>query len=186
MKTLYNLACLALLILTTSSAAAQELVPGYGLKVMSTPYHAIRADQEGNIFVYYRFDLVNGEYVGSLAKIDQKGQLAADFNKVYTDGVVSDVRVQADGKILMSGGYSEVNGQPSAGLVRLNSDGSIDMSFSSAIQEGGSFGLQSDGKIVAFASGLVRFNTDGSLDETFNAPTLNSRGVLAQPDPDSH
>lgn len=185
MKTLYNLARLILLVLTISDAAAQELIPGYGLKVMSTPYHAISADQEGNIFVYYHFDLVNGEYVGSLAKIDQNGQLAADFHKVYTDGVVGDVRVQADGKILMSGDYSKVNGQPSADLVRLNPDGSIDMSFSSAIQEVGSFDLQSDGKIVAFAPGLVRFNTDGSIDETFNAPSLNSKGILAV-GPDDH
>ncbi|MDP2793027.1 MAG: hypothetical protein Q8O25_02930 [Sulfurisoma sp.] len=96
------------------------------------------------------------------------------------------VTVQADGKILVAGvGYNGagININPDFALVRYNTDGSLDTSFSTdgmvttaigtSYDYGYSVTVQADGKIlVAGASSngtntdfaLVRYNTDGSLD----------------------
>ena len=42
---------------------------------------------------------------------------------------VSDIAIQPDGKILVGGAFASFNGQPRLGVVRLNSDGSLDPSF---------------------------------------------------------
>jgi uncharacterized delta-60 repeat protein len=91
------------------------------------------------------------------------------------------VAIQSDGKIVVAGAsYS------SFGVVRYNTDGSLDTSFNgtgkvitSVGSSGGadSVAIQADGKIVVAGrswngstSGfaLVRYNADGSLDTTFN------------------
>jgi uncharacterized delta-60 repeat protein len=91
------------------------------------------------------------------------------------------VAIQSDGKIVVAGAsYS------SFGVVRYNTDGSLDTSFNGTgkvITSVGSFGgadsvaIQADAKIVVAGrswdgstSGfaLVRYNSDGSLDTTFN------------------
>ncbi len=95
------------------------------------------------------------------------------------------IAIQQDGKILV-GGYLYNSGYYDAGIVRYNTDGSVDGSFGSAGVDTFSFtpyddyinaiDIQPDGKI--FVSGttnngtdsdmaLARLNTDGSLDSTF-------------------
>jgi uncharacterized delta-60 repeat protein len=97
------------------------------------------------------------------------------------------VRVQADGKIVVSG--TTVN-NPSVdfALVRYNSDGSLDTDFGGgdgkvrtdfsglSIDYGWAMALQADGKIVMAGQStgstevtfaLARYNADGSLDPTF-------------------
>lgn len=107
-------------------------------------------------------------------------------------GFGSAVAVQADGKIVLAGGFNAINGQARNGLARLNPDGTVDPAFvTGAICCGLSFGggtemvaaisalaLQPDGKIVIGGSftnvngvargGLARLNADGSLDATFD------------------
>ena len=98
----------------------------------------------------------------------------------------SSVTVQADGKIL-AGGYGNNGIDSDFALVRYNSDGSLDTSFSTdgiltiAIGAGSedyadSVTLQADGKILlagtSFNGGnavfaLVRVNSDGTLDTSF-------------------
>ncbi len=107
------------------------------------------------------------------------------------DGVVNDVLVQPDGKILVGGYFNNYNGAdvPDC-LVRLNADGSLDTAFNA----GGSgflfssypvfstvnaLALQNDGKILVGGyfdtfngttgpAGIMRLNADGSHDTTFN------------------
>lgn len=96
--------------------------------------------------------------------------------------------MQADGKIVASGTAS-IGGNYQALLARLNSDGSLDTSFSddgfafgdpSVVDDNGfAVAVQSDGKIVVGGSTQVqvglsttrmlamRFNTDGTIDTTF-------------------
>ena len=88
-------------------------------------------------------------------------------------GQFSDIAVQGDGKIVA---LAE-NG--STGLIRLNSDGSIDTSFgqngeiaapATSYEFGGKDFLlvQSDGRIVVdWGAGLNRYNSDGSIEATF-------------------
>jgi uncharacterized delta-60 repeat protein len=103
--------------------------------------------------------------------------------------------LQPDGKILIAGHSTGVDGLPHFSLVRLNADGSLDSTFDTdgkaiiPVGPGGdnanSLTLQPDGKILvagysteASSSNfsLIRLNADGSLDTTFNAEIRNSLG----------
>lgn len=85
--------------------------------------------------------------------------------------------VQPDGKVLFSGSFSVVRGEPHQGILRLNPDLSIDHTFdpSGISPSPGSvscIALQSDGKVLIFQDfNLKRLNADGSLDSSFNAGT---------------
>lgn len=116
------------------------------------------------------------------------------------DWRVEEVAVQPDGKILVGGVFTNVNGATRRGLVRLNADGSTDAGFSPPpfnwITD---FDLLPSGKIyVAVADGLpvfgpsspevFRLNADGSVDTSFTAPLfaqdqeLGAAGIEALPD----
>ena len=129
------------------------------------------------------------------AAFAQAGELDTTFGgdgKVTTNFVVSSagavdsdfaraVAIQADGKIVAAGGATSLR----FGIVRYNSDGTRDTSFSGDGKAAVDFtrdadfangvAIQADGKIVAAgrAAGrggrfaLVRSNADGTLDRTF-------------------
>lgn len=98
------------------------------------------------------------------------------------------MELQSDGKILLAG-EATVLSEANFGLIRLNSDGSYDLTFSddgkttqniSALDDGAqAILLQPDGKIIlgGYAltpdnkteTALIRFNPDGSLDPSFGA-----------------
>ncbi|HMS40479.1 MAG TPA: hypothetical protein PKE69_09650, partial [Pyrinomonadaceae bacterium] len=100
---------------------------------------------------------------------------------ISTGAIVEDIKIQPDGKILMSG----------AGYVkRFNADGSADTSFTNPITNVRIYkiALQPDGKILIGGSftqinatprsGVARLNADGSLDTTFNPLGGTSGAVL--------
>jgi uncharacterized delta-60 repeat protein len=108
------------------------------------------------------------------------------FTQIGTGSGATDMVVQLDGKIVVSG-TSQVDGNEQIGVARYNSNGSLDSSFGSGgkvlIESPGATGfsnlisLQADGKIVIGGSILgsgnkdilvVRMNANGSLDNTFD------------------
>src|SRR3954453_4047050 len=87
------------------------------------------------------------------------GDLDPSFNPAafgINNGTVSVVKKQPDGKILIGGTFTDVNGQATTAVARFNSDGAMDTSFSSPDFGNGTgvggailaIGIQSDGKIV--------------------------------------
>jgi uncharacterized delta-60 repeat protein len=115
-------------------------------------------------------------------------------------GNINVIKQQPDGKVLAAGYFAVVDGVPRSGLVRFNSDGTVDPScvppdiHSSSVGLGGiiySIALQSDGKILVGGeiigvnqtalSGLKRYNQDCTLDATFvnlQAIVVNDIAVL--------
>jgi uncharacterized delta-60 repeat protein len=92
------------------------------------------------------------------------------------DGVVNDMVVQPDGKVIIGGNFRTVKGLARGAIARLNSDGSGDPSFNAG--DFAAYGyayvsdiaLQADGKVlVGGYFGIVRLNPDGSRDTNFNA-----------------
>jgi uncharacterized delta-60 repeat protein/uncharacterized repeat protein (TIGR01451 family) len=88
---------------------------------------------------------------------------------------IRDVAVLPDGRILIAGGFTEVNGQPRNRIARLHADGSLDDSFvpptgiNDTIR---SMHLRSDGRVVIGGSftnlgnlrdGVAMLDADGSL-----------------------
>ena len=104
------------------------------------------------------------------------------------DAIAETVIAQPDGKILLSGSFTHFNGTPHGYMVRLNSDGSIDNTFSAQPSyRVRTMALQPDGKIViggffnavGFESRnlIARLNPDGSLDTSFD-PGTGASGTL--------
>lgn len=103
---------------------------------------------------------------------------------------VNDVAAQPDGKIVIAGVFTEVNGTVRGRVARLNNDGSLDLSFNPAAGANGAIlalALQSDGGVViggtfssvngAPRSNLARLNANGTLDLTFNNGVGPNGGV---------
>lgn len=120
-----------------------------------------------------------------------------------SNGEVRAIAVQSDGKILAGGLFTAWNGVVANRLVRLNSNGSIDMAFITNMGSGSNnqinaIAIQPDGKILlggqfttwngATANRVVRLNADGTVDAGFltNAGTGAVGGAInaiaVQPD----
>lgn len=140
---------------------------------------ALQAD--GKIIIGGDFTEYNGQIRNKIARINADGSLDTSFTIGTGAGSISAVKsivLQADGKILV-GGYFNSNDQTVIRLVRLNTDGSLDASFSVAEVAGSisALAVQADEKILVGGSflqfngsskkRLVRLNSDGSTDTTF-------------------
>jgi uncharacterized delta-60 repeat protein len=141
----------------------------------------------------------NGSYYDfSVARLLADGSLDTSFGTAGTvviplgskSAYAYSVAIQPDGRILVAGNSYNGTGTDLT-VLRLNTDGSLDTSFSgdgTALVSVGSYGevrsiaVQPDGKIVlggtSYDSGLanpqftlVRLNADGSLDTSFNGNT---------------
>lgn len=161
---------------------------------------AVQSDQK--IIAAGDFTKYNGSALNAnrIVRLLPDGSKDPDFNiGSGANSTIESVVLQPDGKILVGGHFKEFNGFECAGLVRLNSDGSIDSSFhigSGFDKYVFTIALQSDQKIIVGGSFLtfngisqkriIRLNTDGTLDATFDSGTGFSsrdvRTILVQPD----
>ncbi|MEI6620599.1 MAG: fibronectin type III domain-containing protein [Actinomycetes bacterium] len=99
------------------------------------------------------------------------------------NGDINSIARQADGKLLVGGSFTQFNGMARSRLIRLNSDGTLDTSFtqtgSGIIGDVYAVAVQGDGKIVvggnfSFYSltpraNVLRLNADGTLDTSFGS-----------------
>ena len=96
-----------------------------------------------------------------------------------TDGYGDRAALQADGKILVAGEFTSINGTTEPYLARLNTDGSVDSSFTppTFTPPFRSLIVQPDGKILLLDSSsasINRLNADGSVDA---GVSLNSNNI---------
>jgi uncharacterized delta-60 repeat protein len=103
---------------------------------------------------------------------------------------VSAMKVDAEGRILVGGIFSQFEHADSTSLLRLNPDGSRDTSFAANLDYWiTGLAIQNDGKILVACgvwtgsppSSIVRLLPDGSLDPTFQAPVSSNRGWAGEP-----
>ncbi len=99
-----------------------------------------------------------------------------EFQAVVSGGPVESIALQPDGKILIGGGFTTVNGQTRRSFARLNADGSLDAGVNPDVSGGWikSVELQADGRILIGGSfshvsgysrrGLARLKADGRID----------------------
>ena len=162
--------------------------------------NAIGLQTDGKIIVAGAFTAFDGFSVGRVARLNTDGSLDMTFNPggSGSNSTVEEVKVLADGKILIGGSFANYNGTTRGRLARLNSDGTLDTTFdpgtgtSSTVND---IAVQTDGKYViggAFtsyngtaASRIIRINTDGTLDASFmigTGPNSTVRSVSLQSD----
>ena len=120
------------------------------------------------------------------------------------NGEVLAAVVQPDGRILIGGRFSAVNGIARSNIARLNDDGTLDRAFAEGPAQGvngqvNALAIQPDGGIIvggAFTQAgefetlnLARYESDGSIDKSFGGEGVVERGangnvyaLAAQPD----
>jgi uncharacterized delta-60 repeat protein len=114
--------------------------------------------------------LVAESYTRQLVRYNADALLDASFAPVGINGPVYSMVTQADGKILIGGVFSQVNGQSRQNLTRLNADGSLDPVFVPKGLNGVSALLiQSDGRILAIDGDLVRLLNTGLATESLTS-----------------
>jgi uncharacterized delta-60 repeat protein len=138
-----------------------------------------KLDSNGKLYVGGFFTSYNGTGANRIIRLNSDGSI--DTNFVYGSGInsgfVSHIEINSAGKIFVCGSdFSTYNGTTANDIVKLNSDGSIDTSFSA----GTGFNSQvrvlredSNGKLVVggpfttyqgtSVSQLILLNSDGTL-----------------------
>ena len=161
----------------------------------------------------FTYHAVNGAGNSNLAtvSITVSPSAAGDLDSTFGgDGTVvtdvgtgrhdrgEDVALQSDGKLVVGGWYQSASKGKEFGLVRYNSDGSLDGTFGNGGIVRTSFGskddaitgiaIQSDGKIVAggyatvsnrLTFAVARYNTNGTLDKTFDGDGKVTTNVVS-------
>ena len=160
---------------------SSRFVSGTGFNDQEVFAMALQSD--GKIILGGRFSSYNGTTQDYITRLNSDGSVDTSF--VVGDGtsdVVNCIAIQTDGKVLVGGAFTSYNGTVCNCIIRLNSDGSIDTTFSSGEGFNGSvntISLQDDGKILvggAFVNyngqsyiRIIRLNSDGSIDTTFSS-----------------
>jgi uncharacterized delta-60 repeat protein len=144
--------------------------------------YAVAVQPDGKIVLGgYTGDTSFGGVLGKgVWRLNPDGSLDSTLNtQVERLESVRSIAVQPDGKILIAGDFSKINGATRRALARLHPNGSLDTTFNPVV--GGlalsKVVLQSDGKILIggnFSSinsstiaNFARLNSDGSVDTTF-------------------
>ncbi|MCD9188933.1 MAG: hypothetical protein LUM44_21125, partial [Pyrinomonadaceae bacterium] len=150
---------------------------------------------DGKTIIVGNFSAFDGFAGTGVVRLDTDGNVDPTFNppEIYNyeyfpsnrkkETLISGVAVQADGKIVIGGDFTKVNGVYRPSVARLNADGTPDTTFNAALSVNftGSIydvGVQPSGKILVGGSfcyshpnlsrcGLVRLNSDGTPDTTF-------------------
>ena len=170
--------------------------PGTGASLGVT---CLALQSDGKVLVGGRFTSINGVLRNRLARLNASGGVDTVFNPgTGADNDVYSLVLQADGKVLVGGGFASINSSAKPYLARLTASGSLDSTFNPGTGPSDwvySLALQPDGKVLvggAFTSingtarnDIARVNTDGSLDSTFDPgtganATVNS--LALQPD----
>jgi uncharacterized delta-60 repeat protein len=168
------------------------------LSAFSDVVSDIALQSDGKILVAGFFMNFNATYgVNYLVRLNSDGTEDTTFTAnavtdgfdVYFNGEVRSVTIQQDGKLLLCGQFNSYRQIYLDSLVRLNSDGTLDTTFTvNAITDGASAffnsvvysaAVQSDGKIVIVGSftsykgvggrgTVIRLNSDGTEDTAFN------------------
>jgi uncharacterized delta-60 repeat protein len=155
---------------------------------------AVALQSDGKIVLGCAFGNVDGSSRPGIARLNADGNLDNGFNPGSgANNVVRAVAVQADGKIVIAGDFTSVNGAPRNRLARLNANGFVDAGFNPVFNGPvNALAIQSDGKILAAGAfttlggtgrnGIARLTTNGLVDATFDpgagaASPVNAVGV---------
>jgi uncharacterized delta-60 repeat protein len=166
---------------------------------LNSPAYAIAVQADGKILIGGDFTTVAGGVRRRIARLNPDGTMDASFDPgAGANGYVRCIVVQPDGKVLIGGWFTAVNGVTRNRIARLNANGSVDASFNPGGSSGAddmifSIAVQPDGKILVggyftCVGGLsrpylARLNPDGSVDSSFN-PGANNYvySIVLQPD----
>jgi uncharacterized delta-60 repeat protein len=153
---------------------------------------SIVVQSDGKILAGGDFSTINGQARSRIARLNTSGTVDSAFNpdaNAFLKATISAITVQGDGKYLIGGLFSHIDGIPSNHIARLNQDGSVDTTWSASVNgEVTSIVILSNGKVLIcgnFTSvtdpyetlprnSLARLYYNGTVDPTFN-PIVHGR-----------
>ena len=157
---------------------------------------AIEEQSDGKIILSGGFTTYSGVSKNRIVRINSDFTIDNTFNiGTGFNNTVFDIEIQSDGKILCGGIFTSYNGTTVRSICRLNTDGTLDNTFTSpsSISFGNAIydiSLYSDGKILISGNfsryngiinydKILRLNVDGSVDTTFTSPYtgISSNGI---------
>ena len=142
--------------------------------------YSIAVQKNGGYIVGGDFTSAGGGSQSKLARILTNGAIDGAFAPTFNAGAyVNAVAIQPDGKIIIAGSFTTVNGVGRARVARLNASGSLDMSFTANVDQPPLvMALQADGKLLiggyfenvggAPHVAIAQLNSDGNVDSSFN------------------
>lgn len=159
--------------------------------------HMVVQDDGKILLATYEINGVDYE----LIRLMPDGSMDPGFTALPNDlvtGNASPLALLPDGKIVVGGSFTNIDGNNVGRIARFNADGSIDLTFSTGSGFNGAvteIEVQTDGKILlagSFSSfngtsvtPLVRLNNDGTIDATFTpgtGPNADVRVIKVQSD----
>jgi hypothetical protein len=109
---------------------------------------------------------------GSIVRLLSTGQIDSSFHSARPSAELNELVVRPDQKIVIVGGFSNVDGFSCDRIARLNPDGNVDFSFVPTFTGGLpniAVRLHSDGSIVtASVQQVRRYYPDGRVDTRFS------------------
>ncbi|MBT8044103.1 MAG: hypothetical protein KJO79_04055, partial [Verrucomicrobiae bacterium] len=192
---------------TVSLLDAGQRIASFAPGFFNTTVYAIAPLSNGKVIIGGNIGAGIGPVstIRHLARLDIDGSVDSSFlTGTGFNNIVRAIVVQDDGKILVGGDFTTYNGTGCNHLVRLNSNGTIDSSFVTAMGSAAnntvrSIAIETDGKILVGGDftefngfsdrGLTRLTSAGARDSvnTLNLPFNTSFGtdiysVLTEPD----
>lgn len=163
--------------------------PGFGL---SDTVNLLALAPDNKIYVAGSFNSYNGVAATNLLRLNSDGSLDAAFNPVFRPannfgGSFKRIQPLADGRVVVTGTFTNVSGTARTNIVCLNNDGTVDTAWfasgvaNSTVQD---LSLNADGELlvggsfsgfdgIAARKYLVTVGTNGLVNTNFNH-TLNS------------
>lgn len=144
--------------------------------------YAVALKTNGSIVIVGDFTSYNGTSRSRIAQITPTGSLDATFNPGSgANRTIYTLAVQSDGKILIGGNFTRYNGVTYNRVLRLNSTGSVDATFSIGNGANGivnDLKIQPDGKVMIVGqftsyrsttrNRIARINSNGTVDTNFS------------------
>ena len=167
------------------------LIRQVNLYLGATSYKCIAAQNDGKVVTAgtawsgsdYDFAVTRYNPDGTLdSTFSSNGKTLISFGQGFSNDTANSILIQPDGKIVVAGKtLNGVSGNEDIAIARLNTDGSLDNTFSgdgiltsdfNGNDYANSVAIQADGKIIVGGSvnsnfAVIRYNTDGSIDNTF-------------------
>jgi len=163
------------------------------------PVMAVAVQSDGKIIIGGNCDVFDGTNCGKLIRLNADGSVDTNFNiGSGADNIVRAIEIQADGKLLIGGSFTQMNTTIVTSVARLLANGNVDNTFDTDHQIDGDIykiAVQADQRILIGGSfscgtnanpyyGLIRLNSNGALDTTLiNSGELASiMDIDLQPD----
>ncbi len=188
--------CFPSAALGQAGAVDAAFKPGGNNSGLNSDVYAVALQSDGKMFVAGAFTLDGHTTRNGIARLNADGTLDTAFDPgTGANNLAQALAIQTDGKVLLAGRFTTVNGVAHIALARLGATGSLDGSFNPTFEPAAeniitTIALQPDGKILiggvftisgaSSPSYVRRLNPDGAIDPGF-VPALIADNIAFIP-----